>query len=173
MLSMSKEVPWYLVIDSLSLSLCPWGCIFVCGSVSQVYFALIVLLKDVDFHLKFKFWLTLFLGGSLVHLSGWWNWSCICGGGSKCIRFCTTSWKWGFWRVRKIPGTWNIRLSPRPKGMPCSPIYPFVLEDTSKILGQLMWWRLHFLDAWSQANWTSTSNWDFLDCCWWGMSTRI
>jgi len=24
------------------------------------------------------------------------------------------------------------------------------------------------LDAWSQENWTGTSYWNFLDCCWWG-----
>jgi hypothetical protein len=30
-----------------------------------------------------------------------------------------------------------------------------------------------FVDARSKANWKSSSNWNFIDCCWWGSLHRF
>jgi len=53
-------------------------------------------------------------------LLGWWHWPSVCCGGPRCFWFCVDCWKRSVWRVRTITCTRNIRLSPRPQGLPCS-----------------------------------------------------
>lgn len=126
MLSMSKEVPWYLVrlpplpvlvllawkihcnycfwwFDEMAMSKVTWGLIFIPMSY-------------IDFKARFKGVTAGFFGT----LSGWWDWSCICSGSSWCHRFCIDCWKWSVWRIGTISCTWNIRLPARPQGFSCT-----------------------------------------------------
>lgn len=102
--------PSFCVIWIYATMVCLWfGLLryFNCPFVVEVVFGLLA----VDS------WLPGYDDGALLFITGWWDWSCACGGSSRCHRLYIAGCKWSIWGVRAISCTRDVRLSPRPQGL--------------------------------------------------------
>lgn len=146
-----NEMKWLLIEEKINCNFKFTICLFS-------------LIISYDFVIPWKF--SSFLKSNSS--AGWWHWACLCCWCSFCSRVSFNCCQWGFRGVRANPCTWNSRLFTRTEGLS-----NHILSKTNAYRITIHNLALIFVDARSKENWKGSSNWNFIDCCWWGNICRF